>query len=487
MSAPDSPSDLLDLKFLPAWANETPETDRYANFAGEEGGGDFRQRRGGGERREGPRRTERPGRKPERDRAPRPPRNGRDSERAAPQREEAPPADLAVAVRFLPNEKSLANVLAEIKAGHLTYSVFALARLFLGKPERYAVRLQSTREGSPLFQLGESGVIATNRALLENAAFETEREKYYRSEVTQSEPIKGNFTSVARCRLSGTLLGPTNHHNYQPQLRGLYERRFSRRMSFADYQRQIEIVNDPAVVESWKEEARNVTSYTTLNEETPVTFPNVAEMERHFRQAYLPGLIRESADVTIDGVTSRQLTERALGQWIEHAWAAEMRSPTGMMQELIAALRDAGMHIFRHRRGMLFVSPFRPREFKHSEAGVSPSIGAILETVRAEGGIARKQLFEQLHPVAAAPAEGEPATDDKKKLAIAADLRWLVREGYMIEFNDGTLDLPRAKTAISRPALEVKTPEVQEPSAAEPPLIDSAELSSAETSLPPIS
>jgi hypothetical protein len=63
--------------------------------------------------------------------------------------------------------------------------------------------------------------------------------------------------------LSGTLLGPTNHHAYQPQLRSLYEQRFSRRLSFADYQRQIEIVSDPAVVERWKEEARKVTTYTT--------------------------------------------------------------------------------------------------------------------------------------------------------------------------------------------------------------------------------
>ena len=67
---------------------------------------------------------------------------------------------------------------------------------------------------------------------------------------------------MARCRLSGTLLGPTNHHGYQPQLRTLYEKRFSRRMSFADYQRQIEIVSDPAVVEQWKEQARSVTTYT---------------------------------------------------------------------------------------------------------------------------------------------------------------------------------------------------------------------------------
>src|SRR4029077_15675160 len=85
---------------------------------------------------------------------------------------------------------------------------------------------------------------------------------------------------------------------------------FSRRMSFADYQRQIEIVNDPAAVEQWKEEARKVTTFTTLREETPVTFASATEAERHFRQNYLPGLIRSAQEIAIDGVLSRRLADR---------------------------------------------------------------------------------------------------------------------------------------------------------------------------------
>src|SRR5437763_12219306 len=106
--------------------------------------------------------------------------------------------------------------------------------------------------------------------------------------VSASYPIKGNFSKVARCRLSGTVLGPTNHHNYQPQLRSLYEQRYSRRMSFQDFQRQIEIVSDPGVVEQWKEQARSITTFKTKDEENPATFKSAAEAERHFRQTYLP-------------------------------------------------------------------------------------------------------------------------------------------------------------------------------------------------------
>ncbi len=438
----DAP-DLLDLKFLPAWVKEAPNENLYAHFAGEEAAaGGQRDRRGpdrrGGERGErGPRPTREKGsRRDPRERA----RGPADQRPPEPRRPEEParPAP-AVEVRFVPDARVLENVLAQIKAGHLAYSVFSLARMFLEKPERYDVRLKA--ETAALFQLGENGPIASDQRVLENGAFLNEKDRFYRTEVTQSDPIKGNFTTVARCRLSGVLLGPTNHHAYQPQLRNLYEQRFSRRMSFQDYQRQVEIVSNPEAVERWKEEARQVTTYVTLQEEPPITFQNPAETERHFRQTYLPGLLRQSLELTLDGVVSRRLADRSLGRVIEDGWAQEARSPTKIMQELIGAFRQGGLHIFRHRKAMLFVSPIRARPFHHDSSSVSSTVAAILAALSANPGINRKQLLERLPPDTA----GEPESVEKKKLALASDLHWLINEGHVIEFNDGSLDLTRTK------------------------------------------
>jgi len=445
MSEEKTAPDLFDLKFLPAWVKETPSENPYADFAGEEhappGSRDRRDRqRTGGERRErGPRppRAKEGGRNArERNRRPEP---HHPPEARAPAESIAPP--LAVEVRFVPAAHVLESVLGQIKASHLAYSVFSLGRMFLDKPERYDVRLKA--ETALLFQLGENGPVATEQRVLENGAFLNEKDNFYRTEVTQSEPIKGNFTSVARCRLSGVLLGPTNHHAYQPQLRNLYEQRFSRRMSFPEYQRQIEIVNDPGAVERWKEEARSVTTYVTLQEEPPLTFTSAVETERHFRQTYLPGLLRSSPELTLDGVVSRQLADRSLGRLIENAWAQEYRSPSKMMQELIGAFRQAAIHLFRHRKGMLFVFPIRARPFSHGSASVSPAVGAILEALKKDPGINRKLLLEKLPHEDEAP----PEAVEKKKLALASDLHWLIGEGHVIEFNDGALDLARAKTA----------------------------------------
>jgi len=464
MSAPSvEPVDLLDLKFLPAWVKEPRATNHYDHYTAEEAPTELRSRDGVGRHkdrsfpsRERRGHTQRPGSTPDRrQRGGMPKKEGdkrHDSDRAKNRRSpervaQAPPKPFEGTIHFLPRQNVFENVVAQIKSGSVAYSLFVLARLFLEKPGRYEVLLTPKSE-APLFQLGEDGGVSVDREFLERNAFRFAQRDFYQVNVAEGDPIKGNFSNVARCRLSGTLLGPTNHHAYQPQLRSLYEQRFSRRMSFADYQRQIEIVSDPAVVERWKEDARKVTTYTTVREETPLTFSSAAETERHFRSQYFPALVRSVEEVTVGGTSSRSLPDRILNRAIEQAWARETRSPSNIMQDLASRFRQNALHIFRHRRGMLFVSPIRVRAFVHEQAGVSPLVNAILEAVSATAGINRKQLFETL------TGNGASEDDEPRRLALASDLRWLINEGYVIEFNDGSLDRPRMKSKQPRETVE---------------------------------
>jgi len=66
-------------------------------------------------------------------------------------------------------------------------------------------------------------------------------------------------------------------------------------------------------------------------------------------------------------------------------------------------------------------------------------VKTILDGLSAAPRINRKELAEKLLVDLAGQDE------ERAKLALASDLRWLISEGYVIEFNDGSLDLPRVK------------------------------------------
>jgi hypothetical protein len=140
-----------------------------------------------------------------------------------------------------------------------------------------------------------------------------------------------------------------------------------------------------------------------------------------------------------------------------------------MMQELAGRFRGAGLQIFRHRKGMLFVSPIRLKAI--DETAVSDSVRQILEALKASPRINRKELAENL-----IGPDTEVAEAEKTKLALASDLHWMIREGHVIEFNDGSLDLPRAKPpkreageVTAEPAAETSAPIAETATAAAEP------------------
>lgn len=341
-----------------------------------------------------------------------------------------------VRIEFLPEPKGLEGITRQIKAGNRAYPLFGTARLFLEKPERHRVRITSMDPNVPLYQVGD-GPISFDRAAIERTAFRAAREEYYSEDVVQGEPLKGNFKNVARCRTTGTLLGPTNYHAYQPGLRKLYEERFSRRMSFPEFQQhEIEVVNDEQAVADWKEQARTTTTYTTLKEAEPVTFKSVADAEAHFRKNYLPQILKTGVTLEASGPASRASNDRVIGAALRNAWEAEKHFPQNVVNLLRPAFQDAGLHYIKHRKRMVFVSSIRPARAPKGQL-FSEGIATILSAIESSGKCTRPDLAVKI-----LGAQHDSEESGPKKSEMASDLHYLIQAGHVIEFHDGTLDLP---------------------------------------------
>ena len=495
MNEADFPSiNLEELRLVPDWLREgaPSPSKQYASHEGPSerderpfsrgprpGGGGFNRdarSAGGGPRRDGGRRPG-PGaggggsaprggdRRDQRDRRDRP--DQRPARDQAPPPRPAPPAPVQVV--FQPDDRCLASIIKQIRTTHLAYPLFSLARMFLQEPARHWVQFTvepaAAQNGVMLYQLGEDGPITLDRTTLERIAFDSAHEQFYTEQTVQKEPLKGNFANVARERRTGTLLGPTNYHGYQPALRALYEARFSRQMSFEDYRRNIEIVSDPALVEKWKEEARTTTTIVTKDGDPPTTVGTPADARAHFRQHHLDALVQSGTVRRVHGSVARTLPDAALMQAIRQEHETELRYPARFVQLLREGLQNAGLHIFKHRKRVVYVSLSRPTPFVPGNGVVSENVAAILEIIGKSPLCTRKVIAEHVFSrQKSAPASSEPAVPTaeaatlpaeapaedaatKAKAALAADLRFLVQAGHIIEFHNGTFDLPLSPKA----------------------------------------
>lgn len=457
------PINLDELRLLPAWLREgeAEPADRYASHnyplegererRGGPGGGGRRPDFSPRERSVSQGRGDGGARRPDRARSGPPSRSGPPRRERDERRPSGPPpapvVPAPVGIQFLPDDRCLESIVKQIRSRHLAYPLFGLARMFLQEPARHWLEISvlpaAAEKGATLYQLGEGGPVATDRAALEKIGFDAARDQFYVEETVQKDPPKGNFTSVARCRLSGTLLGPTNYHGYQPALRSLYERRFSRQMSFEDYRRNVEVVTDPGLVEKWKEDVRAVRTVRTIAGEPPTVFNSLAEARGHFRAHHFEAMIRSGPAFRLPGAVARNLPEPGMMQTIRQAHEPELRYPGRFVQLLREALQNAGLHIFKHRKRFVYVAASRPTTFSGSEV-LTETVAAILRVVGENPLITRKVLAEKILVGIPVAAEDAPPEDPyvKARGALAADLRFLVQSGHLIEFHNGTFDLP---------------------------------------------
>ena len=490
----------LEKLFLPAWAQGKPAVNPYAKFAGEPAGREDRPREG---RRGGPR----PDSFGER-RGPRPPRAGggkfgdrkkgfsqRDDRGERPARRDLePPAPLPeITVTFLPDENGVESLARQIKVTGRAYPLFQIAQIVLAKPERYAVQLavKKNADGTvkqPLFAcaLDDTPWLSEDEAVAH--VLKVHFATFYQAERTATEPPKGKYTFVAQCGMSGKILGPPNHHDYQNQLRKLHAERFSR-MPFDAFKSRVKIVKDEEVVKKWVEDQSFTTEYTCLNVPEPLKLPSREEVEKHFRAVHKDTIIKPVETHTVGGVLSRNLRCRELQQLVRSDWERQKYFPLQLATGLSRQFATHGLHFFKVNKTFTHVSVARPQFLDLETTPVSESIKSIVGYINAHPKCTRRQLIEALAPspkkprvieikpsappaaapapaadeAAAAPQESPaapaaptapapPASDEPtaEQTVIIADLHWLVHQGHVLEFADGRMDT--AKKPLPRPA-----------------------------------
>jgi hypothetical protein len=321
------------------------------------------------------------------------------------------------------------------------------------------------------------------------------RDELYRAETVEIEPPKGNFPVVAVCGMSGVLLGPPNHHDFERRLRDLQRDRFAR-LDFETLRSRLKMERDPEVIEKWRAEASRTTVYYPREGENPEKLSDLAAVERHFAEHYASAHLKFVDIAPVPGDPKTTAVDPALAPLLNYARTEEERFPLRLAQSLSRALSGAGLRFHKSGNRTTFVSASRPRYLNLEELAVSDSIRKIIEAIRAKKSLRRSQLLDLLAPAAAPSTEpvvpAEPASvsdsataesgataptpaparpSDPARDAVINDLLWLTHEGYVVEYADSRLEaVPPPKnppkpavTAESAPALAPAAEPVPEP------------------------
>ena len=331
------------------------------------------------------------------------------------------PKPLDAEVKILPETKALGTIIRKLQADTHAYKLKDLAYFFLDNPS--SVLLKITPKGEErFFQCKACGFASTNESdVLEHIAT-AHLGEYYDSKEIECEPPKGNFNCVAKCGLSGVLLGPPNIHEFNAVVKEMIRTKYPE-MSEEQYRSHIEMVRDADTIEEWRKTATKKTVFFANSSSAEATEDGGAlplsreQAEGEFKRTILPSLIDTPKNLMITAEVAMKSPVKPLQWAVKDAVEAERRAPYNMCFALRGAFHHRKLKFFRvnDSRGQEFVTNVEYKEFDAEHA--IPELAAAAKFV-AEHPCCDKSEFPQ-----------EP--DFEKHI------EWLVSTGHVVAFTNG--------------------------------------------------
>jgi hypothetical protein len=529
--------------------DERPGRDRRGpRRDGERRPGGFRRDGDRPPRRDGDRPQRRDGERPFRRDGDRPPRREgdrpfrHDGEKRGFRRdgERRPPAEpLFLKFSFFPDRATLTTIADNIRATGRVFSLVALAKLFLSHENSYSVKIERLAKAEPRPDRRGAEKPAAAEAPAEEAApageaeekkpaeaptlcqclvckrvfrslpkaethvFSAHLEEFFDVERVENPQPASPVSCVARCGLTGELLGPPNSHHYTTRLHEIWKSRFSS-MLWTDYLSRVQLLRDEESLEKWKEQAKFKTVYRLKAEApkkaedkpaekpadgaaeaegAPEEAPAEAaaeseaaapaadareEMTRAQAEEWTKAhrrsqLLRISPRCILSGAQTGEIDDPAIRNAYARERAREDRFPLTLLLALRTALKRMRLHIFKLGGRETFVSAVEPKYFSldtlpEDERRV---VGVILAS--GEEKATRRAVLAALAP--------DKAEDSQEALELLGTIRKLTQAGHVLLFEDGSLKaLVRAEPPkpAEIPAEEAgKAPETAEKPAGE--------------------
>ena len=347
-------------------------------------------------------------------------------------------------IKFVPEPRGIEGLLKQIKSTAKTYSLFELARLVLEKSARYLVEFQR-KSGPSLFQVVADGTLWLNESDAATRILSSQMEKFYRLERVAVEPPKGAFPIIAQCGISGVLLGPPNHHDYQLKLQKLHAERFSN-MAFDSYKARVRMVRDEESIQKWRDEQSSQDVYFPLEtpEGTePAPLKNLAEVAEHFQKNHAATAIINPGDhFTAPGSAPVNDSAPAVIEFTRRELDNLIRFPLPLANTLGQKLAAGGLQIFKAHENITYVSVARPKMLDRQANPVSESLAAILDYLESNAGKPRAEQWKALLALPTLPSD--PAL---RESALLRDFHWLLLQGHVIDFASKGLEIPRRQPA----------------------------------------
>ena len=236
---------------------------------------------------------------------------------------------------------------------------------------------------------------------------------------------KGNYTTILKCPKTDKLFPPKSFHEFENIIKEhiAKEKICLNYQNFAD---QLILIDDKSIIDGWKEKPLEKTLYILKKSiVSNKTFSTIDSLKKYIDRVGSDKIIKTIKSITINKNKSLKLDEH-LKNYVDNYMKSTNKWKKDLFFSILINLKKSNFSIFKFgQKKYLYACGIKPKSIDLKL--LSSNCIKIIKLITIHKSIKKIEILKNMN-------------DEKlKKDFILIDLKWLLSEGYIKEFSDGTI------------------------------------------------
>ncbi|MDC1004120.1 hypothetical protein OAQ34_00680 [Opitutales bacterium] len=323
-----------------------------------------------------------------------------------------------------PDKTILDTLKRGIRKSGISYSLEEINSAIIDKKNRLQITIEHLKEETFFITTFDNSVFYTKSNAINHIV-----EKGLKHVVDITETIgenpSGNFKNILKCPESGILLPPKSFHDFEAIIKThLIEKKI--KLNYNNYLNKLITVKDEITINEWKISPLKKLIFTTKElGSTKRSFNSIEAVQGYISSTETNQFIKTNKVIKIKG-DSIDNFEKDLAGFISDFLKNSYQWKKDLFFNTLINFKKSGFYIFKYGpKNYLFAAGQKPKTIEIAK--ISENCVKIVKYI---------QKTEPIKIISILSQSGEMKLE---KNQILVELKWLVKEGYVKEFSDGTI------------------------------------------------
>ena len=323
-----------------------------------------------------------------------------------------------------PDQLILDTLKRGIRKSGISYSLEEINSAIIDKKNRLQITIEHLKEETFFITTFDNSVFYTKSNAINHIV-----EKGLKHVVDITETIgenpSGNFKNILKCPESGILLPPKSFHDFEAIIKThLIEKKI--KLNYNNYLNKLITVEDEITINEWKNTPLKKLIFTTRElGSTKRSFNSIEAVQGYISSTETNQFIKTNKVIKIKG-DSIDNFEKDLAEFISDFLKNSYQWKKDLFFNTLINFKKSGFYIFKYGpKNYLFAAGQKPKTIEITK--ISENCVKIVKYI---------QKTEPIKIISILSQSGEMKLE---KNQILVELKWLVKEGYVKEFSDGTI------------------------------------------------